>query len=274
MSRARPPSLWRTTVLPSEHGSWAFVLEPPIFGLMWGPSWAGCAATLAVLLGFVAYRPLRLGLRDLRLRKTYPRTRFGLAVGAVCLGLAVASVGVAVRLGGPGLIEPLAATGLLAGLFCVVDAAVRPGHLGRELLGALVTTPLAAIGLLARGPTLGDWLWVGLAGGAVVAAKAWGAILYVRMRLKGTDAPRAGRVAAWGTALAGLALGAAWSRPGEPPVLAAGYALLLVRAAYGLSPLAKVRPPKHVGFQELGYSLAFYATAAIAFARHPTFGPA
>lgn len=274
MSGPRPPSLWRTTVLPAEHGSWAFVLEPPLFGLMWGPSWAGLFAVLSVAFGFVAYRPLRLASRDLRAHKAYPRTRFGLVVGGCFLGAAMATAAGAIGLSGWRLLEPLGLTLLLAAAFGVVDAKSRPGNLARELVGATVTTPLVALGLLGHAPHLGDWIAVMLAGGAIVVAKSWGAILYVRARLPGPEATSASRMVAVVAALAGLALGAAWLRQGEPPYLIAGFALLAVRTGYGLSPFAASRPAKQVGFQELGYSLAFYILAALAFARAPVVGPA
>lgn len=240
---------------------------------MWGPSWGGLLAMLAVAFGFVAYRPLRLALRDVRARRSYPRTRFGLLAGSGFLALAIAASAGAIGLAGVRMLEPLALTGLLATAFVLVDATSRPGNLVRELVGALVTTPMVAVGLLGHVPQLGDWLPVLAAGGCIVSAKSWGAILYVRARFAGPEAGIVLKFFAGLGALVGLGVGALWLRPGEAPYLIAGFALLASRTGYGLSRFAKARPAKQVGFQELGYSLAFYALAALALARTPVLGP-
>ena len=63
------PSLfarWRELVLPREHGSWSFALEPLALGLMVAPSAAGACLALTVPAAFFARRPLHLALDEAR----------------------------------------------------------------------------------------------------------------------------------------------------------------------------------------------------------------
>jgi hypothetical protein len=99
---------------------------------------------------------------------------------------------------------------------------------------------------------------------AVMATKAVTAILYVRARLRcdrGLAFGGRAVIAVHALAILGAAALAAQGR--VPWLAAAAFALLLARAAHGLSRFHRRVRPQAVGFLELAYGAAFVvATAA------------
>lgn len=125
---------WKA-MLPPEHGSWAFVLEPALIAAALGAPGPG----LAVFLLFLAYRPSDLAAKDVVRGKRYPRTVPALILGAV-LGL----VGFALLL----LAAPASLAGFLLGLgslFAFMDRNASTRSLARELLGAILALPVALV---------------------------------------------------------------------------------------------------------------------------------
>jgi len=53
-------SVWRSVVIPSEHGGWGLTLEPALLGLLVAPTLAGLASAGAALLAFVARTPIKI----------------------------------------------------------------------------------------------------------------------------------------------------------------------------------------------------------------------
>lgn len=266
---ARPvPKLpWKAVLMPTEHGSWSFVLEPPLLGLAMGPSWRGFALVLAALLGFLAYRPIKLASRDVLARRLYPRTKLGLWSGGVLILLATLGLFAS---GAPWdllSVQMLATSALLGIAFVWVDQKSRPGALGREMVGALITIPTAGAVQLCSGLAAGESaLKIVLAISALCVLKSFGTILYVRARLRKIEADGAktketARSAGlarstWLIAFAAGSLIGRWIQsPGFVP--AAVFAALAFRCWYGLSGLGRIVAPKIVGLQEFGYSLLF-----------------
>lgn len=254
---ARPRVRWRTLALPNEHGVWAFLLEPALLGLGSRPSAAGVAFVAAALGALLAQHPLSLGLADVRRGKRFPRTRPALRL-ALAYGAAAAAALAAVGLLGtpPRAFAPLAVAVPAALLQLGFDARNRGREAAAELAGALALGALAAMAVLAAGggwaPALGLWL--------VAAGRNLPSILYVRARLRLQRAQPAGRAGPVAAHLLAAAAVAALAAAGVLPWPAvAAFALLAVRAAWGLGPRARTLAAKRVGMLELGYGLATVA---------------
>lgn len=259
---SKPKSPLTAVLVPSEHGSWAFVLEPVLLGTLVSGHWSGLIVVLAALLGFLAYRPLKLGLRDVLARKSYPRTRIGLGFGSLFL----ISSGILLILG-PIQVVPqywmaVGVFGLMGLAFAFFDARLSTGALGRELLGAVLTIPLAAAAFWI------SWNWTdnypALSLSIVCLAKAIPTVLYVRARLRTRE--ERGYMGTWaiGAGFLGmLAVGILEIAASGTSLFAIVYAVLAVRIIWGLSSHAKELAPKHVGMQEFAYSVFFLTSIAI-----------
>lgn len=243
---------WKAVALPPEHGGWGFLLEPIALGLLVAPSWAGLAWGAAALGAFLMQHPLKLAYTDRRRGRRYARTAAAERVLLVYTGLALAGFVAALALGGLRPLLPLAIAAPL-GLVQVVDLLGNRGReLSRELAGVIALAAVAAAIALAGGESapVAFGLW------AVLAARAVPSVIYVRERLrleKGKPAARGWVLASSGLALAAIALLARW---GVVPALAAvAIALLLARAALGVSPWRRPARPQRIGFLELGLGL-------------------
>lgn len=140
-------------LLPSEHGSWAFVLEPMLIGWLAFRGGAEDALLVAGFFGFLAYRPGKLAFADLSKHKTYPRTRPALAMAG---GLTAALL-VCVAFSFPCWTAEwpyLAATAWVGAAFLLFDRQAKPRSLSRELAGACLMTPLLAGALAGK-----SWPW-------------------------------------------------------------------------------------------------------------------
>jgi hypothetical protein len=249
---ARDPGLWRRVLVPSEHGSWAFLGEPILLGLLVAPSGAGWLVALAALAVFLARRPLKILVSDRRARARYPRTPVAEWAVAACAGVgALALAGAVLAARGPVLL----ACGLAAPLGVVslaFDLARRSREAGAEVAGAVALGAVSSAVALAAGwalaPALGLW--------AVLAARAVPSVAYVRARLR-LDKGQPARVGgALLLHLAAIAGGALLARAGLVPGLAvAAMALLALRAAYGLSPARPRMTTLQLGLTEIFFGL-------------------
>jgi hypothetical protein len=236
--------------------------EPALLGLLVAPSWAGLGVGLAALGAFLVRHPLKLALASWRRRTRDPRTaavhRFILIYGAT------AAAGLAVAAGGrPGWWLPLAT----AAPFVLVQLAYDAGHQGRqlvpELLGGVALGSVAAAEMRAAGWPLGP----SLAAWAILAAKAVGAVLYVRARLRRDRGLAPNPTPAVASHAAALVLAVALASAGHSPWLVVlAFALLLARAAYGLSRLHRPVRPQVVGMREMAYGFSFILIVALGYA--------
>ncbi len=255
---------WRSVALPVEHGGWGFISEPILLGLLLAPSWGGLALSVTALAVFLLRQPLKLYLKDVSGGRRVPRTaaawKFVLIYSAV-----IVTTGITTLLLLPtwDALLPL----VLALPFVMIQLAADVRNRSRTLLAELAGA--AAMGaLVSTIVMMREWsfpsaiaLWLAL------GVKSLSAVLYVRSRLRlerGKPSARSLAVLAHFMGLAVLVLAAAqklitWTAP-------VAMVILLVRAVVGLSSLRKNRPPKIIGFQEIGYGLCFVLLVAVGYA--------
>ena len=251
----------KSVALPAEHGGWGMLGEPALLGLLIAPSWAGLGVGLAAVAAFLAHHPLKIALADWRRRSAHRRT--GAAVGFVVLYGAVGAVGLGLAgRGQRGWWLPLAAAAPLALAQLAFDTRHQGRQLLPELLGAVALSSVVAAEMRAAGWPLG----ASLAGWALLAAKAVGAVLYVRARLRYDRGLAPDRTAALASNAGAVLLGLALAGSGYAPWLTApAFTLLLARAAYGLSPLHRRVRPQVVGILEMAYGFCFVLILALGY---------
>jgi hypothetical protein len=259
-SRPVPDVRLKSVALPAEHGGWGMLAEPIFLGLLVAPSWAGAGVGLVALGAFLARHPLKLAVADRRRRSRSPRTAAAERFALLYVGLAVAGLLLA-RHGEPGWWLPLAVAAPLGLIQFTHDAGHRGRQLLPELVGALALGAVAAAEMLAAGSAL----HVSLAAWAILGAKAVGAVLYVRTRLRRGRGLAPARLPALAVHTSAVVLGLALAVAGAAPwLVAALFAVLLARAAHGLSVERAVRP-QVVGIQEMAYGLAFVLILALGY---------
>lgn len=250
----------RTVALPVEHGGWSLTLEPVALGLLVAPSPAGFLLALATAGAFLARHPFKIVAADRRRGRRFPRTaaaeRFLLLYGGVALASALAAAAMADSYI---FLLPILAALPLASVQLAFDAEGRSRTLLPELAGSFGLAAVSASIAMAGGwplvPSLGLW--------ALIAARALPSILYVRARLGllHGEAPRIFPAVA--AHVAALALAALLARAGVVPMLAAAaFAVLLLRAAAGLSAGGAGGSAKRVGISEVCYGVITVATVA------------
>jgi hypothetical protein len=245
-------------VMPTEHGSWSWLLVPFFVG-------AGIAGrfNLAVwltLLGglavFFLRQPTTVWLRVRRKKARAADGPIALAwmglfstIGLLCLaGLLLLGRGMLIWLLAPFL--------LIFGLYMAAARYGRTGlrSLGMELAGAAALSmmaPAAAIAAIGQIETWMWWLWALMAAQNVLGA------LYVRLRVYDSHNRVMRRWPIGAAHLAGflLVLGLGWGKvvPWLTAVPFAGFLLRAIWATVGPRPVANI---KKFGFTELGVEIA------------------
>jgi len=256
--------LLRQVLVPAEHGGWAFLAEPILLGLLIAPSWAGALMAAAATAAFLARRPLRIAVSDRQSARRYPRTTMAWRSFAGMALLAAAALAWAVVLArGPlllavGLAAPIAAVAL------AFDLGRRPREAVAELAAALALGASSAGIALAAGWSLAPafTLW------GIAAARSLPTVLFVRSRVRldrGVPAGIAAPIAAHTVAVAAAAW-LAW-RGLAPWAAIWAMALLLARAALGLSRWRPRWTTKQLGLSEVALGLLTVAIVAAGWRR-------
>jgi hypothetical protein len=252
-----PPS-FRSIALPVEHGGWGFTLEPVLLGLLVAPGVSGALLGVVAFGLFLAYRPVRLVLADVRRRRRLPRTRMAALVAGGYLAAGTAALGAALLTASEPFWWVLLLTTPLVALQFWFDARGKTRALLRELSGAIAAGAFAsAIGLAGgweTGPALALW--------AVLALRTIVSVVLVRAQIRRAHAepyrvePIAlVHAAAFGVAIA-LAGGGLLSLLGASSIgLLGAWAVVALR----LRPVAA----RTVGFNQMGLGLLVVALAAI-----------
>jgi hypothetical protein len=159
----------------------------------------------------------------------------------------------------------LATAAPFAAVQLAYDARLKSRQLLPELMGAVALGSVAAAEMRAAGLPLVACL----AAWALLAAKASGAVLYVRARLRHDRGLAANRTTAVTFHVGALCLALLLARVGYVPWLAVpAFVLLLARAAHGLSRIHPRARPQVVGILEMAYGLSFVLLLAIGYAIH------
>ncbi|MCB0113734.1 MAG: YwiC-like family protein [Caldilineaceae bacterium] len=253
---------WRSVALPVEHGGWGFLLEPTLLGLLVVPSPAGALVALAMAAAFLLRQPVKILLVDLRRGRTFARTQLAWRFVALYAVFVAIGAGAALRLAGSDwLLPPLLA--LPFGLVFLYYDLTQPGRTWQAELSAPValasgTASMAIIAGWFPGPAIALW--------AVLALRAIPSILFVRARLRlerGKDPDRIVPVLAHVIAILFVA---DMVESGLLPWLSlVAFAVLLIRAAHGLSPRRWLMSVKAIGFTELGLGIFTVLMVAIGY---------
>jgi hypothetical protein len=256
----RPASVpWRVVALPAEHGGWGLLVEPVLLGLVLAPSTAGVCLALAALAGFLARHPLRLWLLDRRKHARYPRTALAERLFSVYALLALLLLAAAAALERAPFWPALAVAAPVGLVALAFDAVGRSREVLSETAGAVALGASAtAIAIAGDAPASLAWgAW------ALLALRAVTSVLYVRARIRLDRGLAAGPRAVLSAHAAALAVATGLAFAGWAPWLGpAVFAVLLTRAAWGLSSWRRPVRPKTLGFQELGYGILTLALLA------------
>lgn len=264
-----PASLatFRSVVLPREHGSWAFALEPVALGLLVAPSGAGVALAVAVAAGFLARRPLKVSWTEdpFSPRRADAACWFMVFAGVAGVALFTAGTGgldFELGMGGWDPLWPLLLAAPCGALFLWFDLRHEMREAEAELAGsaafACVPAAFATLAGWSAGPALA------LAG--LMLARSLPTVLVVRAYLRLQKRQPAALTAAW-LAAAGAAGGTmaaalvGWV-PGGTSLLAA---LLFARTAWLLRPNRPDWPAKRVGLLEAALGLVHLGGLALAY---------
>lgn len=256
MSKHNP---YRRIIMPPEHGSWGFVLEPILLGLAVAPTRAGALLTVGTLGAFLMRWPFKVWLTSRAQRRARRAQMAGRVVAGFGLLAAFGFVG-AILLGGWRPLWPLVA----ALPFGIVFAAHDLDNDSRSWRAELSGT--AAFALVAPALALaGDWsLGLAFALWPLLLLRSWPSIAYVRERIK-LEKGRAFRPKPILLLhlLALLTAAAITAITPFSPLMVLIYLALLLRAAWGLSPYRRSRAIKAVGISELIWGALLVTTLAI-----------
>lgn len=246
---------FRQIALPTEHGSWGFLLEPLVAALVIAFSSGGFWISIMVIGAFLARRPLQVFITQLKAPAGAMRMA---ALSFVVLFSLVAAIGLVGTLltSSLAVLIPLATALPVAVFQLYIESTTRGRQLVAELAGALVMPASAASIILADG------------GGWPFAAAVWffffarfvPSILYIRNRLnleKGKASSMILPAAMHAVALIAIALVAF---AGFLPMLVIpAFAVLVARSIYGLSRYRRRVKAMKIGVAEVVYGLVVVA---------------
>lgn len=242
--------VWRTVVLPKEHGSWSLALEPLAFGLMAAPSLAGAALAVTVVAGFLARRPLRFAVSDERPeRRAVARQSVGILFAIAGAGMSTAMV-----LGGWQWLMWLLPAALAGGVFLSLDLRNEGRSELAEISGsaAFALMPAALASLAGQNPLSAAGLALVMLGRAVPT------VVCIRAALRASKTGRFEMAPALASAGLALGVGAVLAYRGIAPWAApVALGVLLLRTTLWL---VFPRPPlrgRTLGMIEAALGLAF-----------------
>jgi hypothetical protein len=247
-------------LLPTDHGSWAFVLEPVCLGFLVAFSPASVWLGLAVLFGFIARKPVKLALSA---APTTPALRHqARAISSLLVLLSLIALGLAVTCSRPVILLPLALAmpGVWGFARQVIGGQTR--SLPAELVGTgLCTLPLVSIALAA------GWAWTpALSLGLINLARAWPTLLFVRALLRTSRGESGGKqVAIFVQLLAPATLALLVMTQQMPWPVVAINSVLSVRALLFLSGIFPAPSARRIGISEVVWGLAYAIGAAVAY---------
>lgn len=255
----------RRVALPTEHGGWAFVLNPILLALLVVPSLDGLLLGVAAVSAFLIHQPFKQWWSDYRVKRNIPRTPIARNFIIAYASIAMLAFGYVFTRNSGAYLLPLVLAIPLGITQQMYDTQGRSRELVPELCGALA---LSAVGPAIT--VLGGWdlkaamlLWLLLIVWVVTA------IFYVRVRLrleKGRlndhDLQYVGVVHGIGLVLVGLA----WYNAALPFLSLVAVGLLAMRATWGLSPYRRHVKAIRIGIGEVLIGLAYVMLCAVGYA--------
>jgi hypothetical protein len=240
----------KAIALPIEHGSWGFLLEPLVAGLLIACSPSAPWISLMVIGAFLARRPLKILLSDWQAKRNLPQTDMALKFTALYSVIAVIGLIGSLALAPISSFLPFAIIAPLAAYQIYCDVSRQSRELIAELTGSIAISSSVAVIALA-----GGWSFP-------AAAALWGifiarlipSILYVRNRLrleKGKDFSRVLPISAHIGAL--LCVSALAFYGLSPFLTVAVFAILLGRSIVGLSAYRRKVKAMRIGVWEVAY---------------------
>jgi len=257
-----PPRL-RSIALPTEHGSWGLVLEPILLGLLVAPSLAGAALAIGAFAAFLVRHPLKIARDGWRQRPHTPRTRaaWRFTVGYSLVALAGIAGGLWLASSAWPLLPLLLALPLLL-IFAFYDE-TRPVRSWQAQMSA----PAAFASVAASIALAHDWaLGMALALWLLLLARSLPSIAYVRARLRLERQQPYREHSVIAAHMGALLLVVVLALSGIAPWLAVvAVAVLLARAAHGLSPYRRWHTTRAIGFAEMGFGIITVLLVATGF---------
>ncbi|MCL7962183.1 MAG: YwiC-like family protein [marine benthic group bacterium] len=230
-----------------------------MLGLLLAPGAAGVAIGIATIAGFLVRHPGRMYWKNRHRLDASPRYRIARRFAFAYTLVATAALLVAWAMAG---IRPLIPF-LIAAPFVLLFTAYDLRHQARKLLPELLAPTLVAVS--APAIVLADG-WTGVGATVVwllLALRSIPTVLYVRARLRQERGKPRSATASNVAHTSALLMGGGLARAGLAPWSAvAALALLLVRAAVGLSALHRPAAPKAIGFAEIAYGSIFVLLTA------------
>lgn len=253
---------WRSVAIPAEHGGWGMLFSPILLGLLVVPSAAGLFLALMVIAAFLARTPLKIIWKDRQRGRRYARTVTAIKVLGIYSLVILFGLTGALIVGGPLPLVPLFLVLPLAIIVLYFDLLSTSRRLLPELIAPVTLSAVVASMALAAG-----WDWPHtLALWSIPLMRSIPAVLFVRARIR-LDR---GRPAAVGTAILihslalGLSLVLVWAEL-IPFLASVAFFILLVRAAFGLSPYRTESSIQRLGWSEIVLGLMTVILSAIGY---------
>ncbi|HEX3052153.1 MAG TPA: YwiC-like family protein [Aggregatilineaceae bacterium] len=253
---------WKSIAIPPEHGSWGFLLEPILLGLLVAPSLAGVMMSLAVLGAFLMRHPLKIAFTDWRRGKRYARTktaeRFVVGFGA----LAAAGLFSAVALAGIDILLPV----LLVVPLALLQLFSYVQNEGRNVLPELAGAGAIAISVSSIALAGGESQRTALLLWLVLLARNIPSILYIRARLRLDKGKPVEAIPTYLSNLVAVLGVTVLTLVAYTSILSLVALLILAaRAVYGLSPYRRNIRVQVIGVLEMIYGLLVVILTALGY---------
>ena len=252
----------KSIALPVEHGSWGFLFEPLLAGVLIAPTVGGGFLSIFIIGAFLSRQPLKFVVGDYLQKKNLPRTP--VALRWTLYFEAIAAVGFVASLftATPISFVPLILSAPVVIYLIVQDASRKSREIVPEILGASVlATSVASLSLAAgHNYAFATAMWL------IMLSRLIPSVLYVRNRLrleKKKEYSIAIPVISHVVALVALCV-LYYVGLGSLLTIAVA-AFLLVRSTTGLSPRRKKLTAKQLGVREVIYGAVYALTVVIGY---------
>jgi len=250
--KTQPEVRLRPIALPSEHGGWGMLGAPILAGLSISPSWSGLCLGVAGAAAFLTRQPFRLALTDIRKGKRYPRTAWAIRFACAYAFTGVVALAAAVLLARAPFWIPLVLAAALGATQFSFDIQSKGRSFIPEISGAAAMALLSTAMLQSSGYSpVRSWLPA-----VALCLQAATAIAYAAARVRLARNVQVPRWPVWlghVAALLAILVVAEEGWMGWPIV--AAFAVLMLRASWGLSAFRRNVRAAMVGLEEVGYTL-------------------